>query len=216
MSAAVVRPGDARRDDAGPDGLGDAAAHQADHAGNACGDVHEERGGEHHGPGHRLEDCRLPHQAREPDADSADAEEEHPQARNRHRGDADGLSAELHGYRDADTGVPHVRRLGGGVSPTGALGAGVELCRQFDDRDSLHTEGGGQHRLCKVREAELLGVGGHHAPSSRRGCAADVARRVQAPRVPHARRGREGVPDCHRQLPLRPMAHDCAGDWRPV
>ena len=35
----------------------------------------------------------------------------------------------------------------------------LELGRQCDDRDSLHTEGGGEHRLRQVRQAELPRMG---------------------------------------------------------
>ena len=64
--------------------------------------VHQERGGEHHGPGHRFEDCRLSHQARQPESDSAYTEEEHPSAADCDGGDADGLPAEFRADFHAD------------------------------------------------------------------------------------------------------------------
>ena len=40
---------------------------QRDIACHASGDGHQERGREHHGPSHRVEDCRLSHQTGEPE-----------------------------------------------------------------------------------------------------------------------------------------------------
>ena len=66
-------------------GAGDAITHQGDTAHRARGDGDQKRRGEHHEPGHRGQDCRLPHQARQPQPDTAGTEEEYPQERYHHR-----------------------------------------------------------------------------------------------------------------------------------
>ena len=62
-----------------------------------------------------LEDCRLPHQARQSQSDSSDAQEEHPQKGDRHRGDADGLPAGLPADLHADQRQSFLCRLGRGL-----------------------------------------------------------------------------------------------------
>ena len=125
VQAAQVRPGAARRDDARHQRTRNAATDKGAVACHTRSDGDEERGGEHHGSGYRLEDCRLSDKACEPQPDSAHAEEEHTPQADCVGGDADGLSAELPGHLDADNELQHDRRLEGCVPPTGALGTGA-------------------------------------------------------------------------------------------
>lgn len=76
-----------RRDDARYDGTRDAASHQGGAAHHARHHGDQERGGEYHGQGHRVEDRRLHHQARQSQPSPAVDQEERAFAAARHRAD---------------------------------------------------------------------------------------------------------------------------------
>ena len=69
-----LRPDSARREHARLERVGDLVAHQGNHNGHAGGHGDEERRGEYHGPSHRFQNCRPPHQARQPHANPPDPE----------------------------------------------------------------------------------------------------------------------------------------------
>ena len=56
-------------------------------------------------PGGRTEYCRLPHQTRQPQPDTAHPEEAHPQAGDCGRGDPDRLPAAVPATQHADDGL---------------------------------------------------------------------------------------------------------------
>ena len=147
-----------RRDDAWHQRTGNPPAHQGHLACNACGDGHQERRGEHHGPSHRLKDCRLPHQARQPQPDSPDAEEKHPPSGDRDRSDPEWLPAELRADCHADRQLPHMGRLARALPHHRTMGTGTEQHRQFDDRHAQDAERRSQQRLCQIHQEQLSRV----------------------------------------------------------
>ena len=159
MPTENLRPHLARRDDARSQRTRNPAVHQGHSAGHPRRDVHQKRRGEHHGPGHWLEDCRLSHQTRQSQSDTPYAEEEHPPAADSHRGHAERLSAELPADCHADRQLQERAGLGGRLPAACALGTRTQQHRQFDDRDAQHAEGGGQQRLCQVHQEELSKLG---------------------------------------------------------
>ena len=115
MSATDIRSCLPRRDDAWHVWTRNPTAHQGHTTADSRRHGDKERGGGHHGSGHRQEDCRLPHQARKSHADPPLPEEEHTQPGDCHRGDTDRLSAELPEHINEDFRLPQHRRLERGV-----------------------------------------------------------------------------------------------------
>ena len=164
MQAAHIRPGAARRDDARHQRSGNLATPERDIPGHPRGDGHQERRREHHGPSHRLEDCRLSHQAGQSQPDIADLEEKHPQKGNRHRGDPKRLPTGFPTDSLADRQLQDHRRLDGYIQTHCALGTGTEQHRQQYDRHAADAERRGQQWFLQIHQGQLHGLG--QAPRS--------------------------------------------------
>ena len=106
-----LRPYSARRDDARPERTGDPAEHQRNIARHAGGYGNQERGGKHHGSGHRLKDCRLSDKAGKPEPDTPYAQKEHSPQGDCNRNNAERLSAKLPGHSPADKRLQDIQRL---------------------------------------------------------------------------------------------------------
>ena len=115
MQTANLRPHPTRRDDAWIERTGDLAANQGYSACHSRSDVHQKRGGEHHGPSHRVQDSRLSDQARQPQPDITVAQKEYPPQGHRDRGDAERIPAGLSADSHADDGLPQLPGLDGSV-----------------------------------------------------------------------------------------------------
>ena len=127
------------------------APHHARHHGD------QERGGEHHGQGRRLEDRRLPHQAREPQSGAALDQEERPPAAARHRADHGRLPFGIRTHLLVAADGRDLRRLVFAVPQAGQLGG-----RSFGIHRPEHQGGAdlpenrGQSGVLQVRAPQLL------------------------------------------------------------
>ena len=194
-----------RRDDARHDGARDppqdqgGAPHDARHHGD------QERGGEHHGQGRRLEDRRLPHQTRQPQSGAALDQEERAPAAARHRADHGRLPVGIRAYllvaadgRDLFglvLALPQAHQLGGrafGIHRPGHQG-GAHLP---EDR--------GEPGILQVRTPQLLQLDQQALGRHPR----DVTHAHAHQHLPGGGREPEDHAAADRQLPLRPVAVD--------
>ena len=173
MPAADLRPCAARRNDAGHHRAGDPAAHKGRAAADSRRNGDEERGRRHNEPSHRFKDCRLPHQARKPHADTPRPQEACTPKGDSNRGDAAGLPAVLHGHLYADTSLQELRRLEGSISQARQVGTGTCVHGFVNDRDAEDAERRGKHRLGKVHQEQLHRLG-HSRCKVKDRAAADV------------------------------------------
>ncbi len=208
-----IRPYHPRRDDARHDGAGNAAADKERAPSNARDNGHQERGGEHHGQGHRLEDSRLHHKAGQPQSGAAFDQEEPAFAAARHRADHGRLPRRVRAHSCAAADGSDISGLVRALPPADRLGdrAG-RLDRPEHQGGARLSEERGQPGILQVRQTQLLRL---DQPPRRRHTGhvahTDAAAHTAADRSVAAH---DAAFD--RQHALRPVAHHKSASEKPL
>ena len=193
------------RDDAGYDRTRNPAENQGGTPHYSGHHGHQERGGEHHGQGRRVEDRRLPHQTRESKPGAALDQEERPLPATGHRTDHGRLPG---GIRTPLLGTPdgrQLRRLVQRLSPDHELGdRALRFDRPKHQGGHRIPEARSQPGVLQVRPPELLRLD----QQARRNHPSHVAYAHAVEDLPGGRRESQDHAAADRQLPLRPVAVD--------
>ena len=148
------RPHPARREHARTQRPRDPVANQGVPAQRARRHGDQKRGRGHHGPGNRLENCRLPHQTGQPEPNPADPEKKHTPPGNRGRSHHERLPAGLRTHRRTDRRNTQRHGMDRALQTARLLGTGTERNgRRGTERNAPDAEGRGQPHV--------------HPPSSR-------------------------------------------------
>ncbi len=201
----LLRPHHPRRNDARHDGARNPAQNQGNPPDDPRHHGDQERGGEHHGQGRRLENRRLPHQAREPQSSTPLHQKERPFATIGHRTDHSRLPVGVRAHLRIVADGRNVPRLVFALPQNHLVGnrTGI-LDRPKHQRNSALPENRGQSGVLQVRAPELLQL--DQPPVGRH--AGDVAHTDALENLSRCRRPCEDDTAAHRQFPLRPMAVD--------